>query len=89
MPITEKATNNSDPDNADSDWLEKALLENYVKYYDYDEFDNREEIISYGSVSRANWKDSDNIMALKYSCIKELVNEVSYNYKHCIVFHCK
>ena len=25
-------------------WLEKAISENYIKYYDYAEFTNKEEI---------------------------------------------
>lgn len=62
------------------DWLEKAISENYIKYYDYTEFTNKEDICngSFGSVSRANWKNSDTVVVLK-SCnltIKEIVNEV-------------
>ena len=66
----------------DFGWLEKALSENYIKYYDYDKFNNREEISSgaFGKVSRTNWKDSDTVMILKDSyklTIKEIVNEVN------------
>ncbi len=73
--------------NADLDWLEKAITENYIKYYDYTKFTNRKEISSgsYGNASCANWKDSDTVMVLKYSyslTIKEIVNEVNY-YKYC------
>ncbi|CAG8607549.1 1587_t:CDS:2 [Funneliformis caledonium] len=62
-------------------WLEKAISENYIKYYNYDKFANREEISSctYGNVSRASWGDSGTIMAIKYSdnlTIKEIVNEI-------------
>jgi len=65
------------------DWLEKAISENYIKYYDYDKFNNKEEISSgsFGNISRANWKDSDTVMVLKnpYNLtIKEIVNEVNY-----------
>jgi hypothetical protein len=68
------------------DWLEKAISENYIKYYDYTEFTNKEVISngSFGNVFRANWKDSDTVMALKHSynlTIKEIVNEVNYCYK--------
>ncbi|CAI2189054.1 15411_t:CDS:2, partial [Funneliformis geosporum] len=61
-------------------WLEKAISENYIKYYDYDKFDNNEEISgsSNGNVSRASWGDSGTIMAIKDShnlTIKEIVNE--------------
>jgi len=76
---TEKQINDS---NDDFDWLEKAISENYIKYYDYTEFINKEEVSSgsYGNVSRANWRDSDTVMAIKYSynsTIKEIVNEVN------------
>ncbi len=75
---TEKQINDS---NDDFDWLEKAISENYIKYYDYTEFINKEEVSSgsYGNVSRANWRDSDTVMAIKYSynsTIKEIINEV-------------
>ncbi|CAG8734387.1 3029_t:CDS:1, partial [Funneliformis mosseae] len=44
--------------NADYYWLERAISENYIKYYDFAEFINWEEIScgSYGNVSCANWK---------------------------------
>ncbi|CAG8636701.1 6305_t:CDS:1, partial [Funneliformis caledonium] len=66
--------------NADHDWLERAISENYIKYYDFAEFINWEEISSgsYGNVSCANWKGTETIMALKHSynlTIKEIVNE--------------
>jgi hypothetical protein len=69
--------------NTHIDWLEKAISENYIKYYDYAEFTNKEEISngSFGNVFRANRKDSDTIMALKCPfnlTIKEIVNEVKY-----------
>ena len=72
--------------NADFDWLEKAISENYIKYYDYTKFINKKEISSspYGNTSCANWKDSNTVMFLKYSyglTVKEIVNEVNY-YKH-------
>ncbi|CAB4398034.1 unnamed protein product [Rhizophagus irregularis] len=63
------------------DWLEKAISENYIKYYDYTDFTNKEKINngSFGKVFRVNWKDSDTVMALKYPfnlTIKEIVNEI-------------
>ncbi|CAB4380750.1 unnamed protein product [Rhizophagus irregularis] len=63
------------------DWLENAISENYIKYYDYAEFTNKEEISngSFGKVFRVNRKDSDTVMALKYPfnlTIKEIVNEI-------------
>jgi hypothetical protein len=69
------------------DWLERAISENYIKYYDYAEFTNKEEISngSFGKVFCVNRKDSDTVMALKHPfnlAIKEIVNEVNYCYKH-------
>jgi hypothetical protein len=66
-----------------TDWLEKAISEDYIKYYDYSKFTNKEEISngSFGKVFYANWKDSDTVMALKYPLnltIKEIINEVNY-----------
>ncbi|GBC00562.1 hypothetical protein RclHR1_00390016 [Rhizophagus clarus] len=63
------------------DWLEKAISENYIKYYDYTEFTNKEEINnrSFGKVFRANRKNSDTVMALKCPfdlTIKKIVNEL-------------
>uniref|UniRef100_U9SX76 Protein kinase domain-containing protein n=1 Tax=Rhizophagus irregularis (strain DAOM 181602 / DAOM 197198 / MUCL 43194) TaxID=747089 RepID=U9SX76_RHIID len=63
------------------DWLENAISENYIKYYDYTDFTNKEEISngSFGKVFRVNRKDSDTVMALKYPLnltIKEIVNEI-------------
>ncbi len=77
------AENQINDSTADFDWLEKAISENYIKYYDYDKFNNKEEISSgsFGNISRANWKDSDTVMVLKnpYNLtIKEIVNEVNY-----------
>ncbi|CAI2167257.1 5712_t:CDS:2 [Funneliformis geosporum] len=65
---------------ADFDWLERAISEDYIKYYDFGEFTNLEEISSgsYVNVSCAKWKGSETIMALKHSfnlTIKEIVNE--------------
>ncbi|CAI2166980.1 19845_t:CDS:2 [Funneliformis geosporum] len=66
---------------ADFDWLERAISEDYIKYYDFGEFTNLEEISSgsYVNVSCAKWKGSETIMALKHSfnlTIKEIVNEI-------------
>ncbi|GBB84536.1 hypothetical protein RclHR1_01110021 [Rhizophagus clarus] len=63
------------------DWLEKAISDNYIKYYDYADFTNKEELNngSFGKVFRANRKDSDTVMALKYPfnlTIKEIINEL-------------
>src|SRR3954463_11153170 len=68
-------------------WLENAISENYIKYYNYAEFTNNEEISngSFGKVLCVNRKDSDTVMALKCPfnlTIKEIVNEVNYYYIH-------
>ncbi len=67
--------------NTHVDWIEKAIDENYIKYYDYSGFNDVKEINSgsVGNIFRAKWKDSDTIMVLKSSyklSIKEVVNEV-------------
>ncbi|CAI2188528.1 2745_t:CDS:1, partial [Funneliformis geosporum] len=61
------------------DWIERAISEDYIKYYDYAKFIGKEEISngSYGNISRANWNNST-VMVIKSSYvsdIKEIVNE--------------
>ena len=67
------------------DWLEDSIAKEYINYYEYSEFENIQPLGngSYGSVVRANWKNTDTILALKYfnnqaSTLysKEVVNEV-------------
>ena len=69
------------------DWLEKSITDGYISYYEYSEFKNIEWLGkgSFGSVVRANWKDTDTILALKSfykqtsntsPLYKEVVNEV-------------
>ena len=63
------------------DWVEKAVTENYIKYYEYSEFKNIKEINhgSVGNVFRASWKGTDTLLVVKSSyklTIKEIVNEV-------------
>ncbi|GES75152.1 kinase-like domain-containing protein [Rhizophagus clarus] len=77
--MSKTAEKNSNTD--DIDWLENAILENYIKYFDYTEFTNKEEINNgaFGKVFRANRKNSDTVMALKYPfnlTIKEIINEL-------------
>src|SRR5687768_1686093 len=74
-----KYTNNS----SYIDWIEKAIDENYIKYYDYAGFSDVKEINSgsVGNIFRAKWKGSDTVMVLKSSyklSIKEVVNEVMF-----------
>ena len=76
--ITDKQTNNF---NDYDDWVEKAVTENYIKYYEYSEFTNM-KVINHGSVGnifRASWKGTDTLLVVKSShklAIKEIVNEV-------------
>ena len=77
-----KDTNDS---NTCVDWIEKAIDENYIKYYDYAGFNDVKEINSgsVGNIFRAKWKGSDTVMVLKSSyklSVKEVVNEVMFVY---------
>ncbi|CAB4379449.1 unnamed protein product [Rhizophagus irregularis] len=65
-------------------WIEEAILKGHIKYYDYNHFSNIKEIGSgnFGKVYRANWKNSDQYLALKSffnlnkATIKELSHEI-------------
>ena len=68
-------------------WLEKSISDGYISYYEYSEFKNIQLLGngSFGSVVRANWKNTDTILALKFfykkmsttsPLYKEVVNEV-------------
>ncbi|PKK65900.1 kinase-like protein [Rhizophagus irregularis] len=66
---------------ADIDWLEKAIVEEHIKFYDYSHFNNIQEISigSVGNIFRANWKDSDTVLVLESSyklTVQEIVNEL-------------
>ena len=70
------------------EWVEKAITENYIKYYNYDEFTNMKEINngSVGNIYRASWKGTDALLVVKSSyklTVKEIINEV-YIYKFII-----
>ena len=63
------------------DWIEKAVTENYIKYYNYSEFTNMKEINngSVGNIFRASWKGTETLLVVKSSyklTVKEIVNEV-------------
>ncbi|POG72248.1 kinase-like domain-containing protein [Rhizophagus irregularis DAOM 181602=DAOM 197198] len=63
-------SDNSDIDNSTStnnEWIEEAIKKNYFKYYDFKNFNNIQEIGSggFGKVFRANWKKTEQYMALK------------------------
>jgi hypothetical protein len=72
-------------------WFEEAISKEFFKYYDYEHFSNIEEIGhgAFGKVCRANWKNSEQYLALKsffiyndtyynYTTIQEIVREVSF-----------
>ena len=66
------------------DWLENSITNGYLNYYKYSEFKNIQPLGngSYGSVVRANWKNTDTILAVKsfnnqaLTFYKEVINEV-------------
>jgi serine/threonine protein kinase len=51
-------------------WIEEAISKKHIKYYEYENFNNIEEIGSgsFGKVYRANWKSSKSFLALKSFC---------------------
>src|SRR3954453_19331078 len=72
-------------------WIERAIAEGYFKYYEYEHFSNIEKIGngSFGKVCRANWKKSEQYLALKSfskfnnSTAKEIICEANYyHYYH-------
>ena len=66
------------------DWLENSITNEYLNYYEYSEFKNIQRLGggSYGSVVRANWKNTDTILAVKSfnsqasTFYKDVINEV-------------
>jgi hypothetical protein len=72
----------TDESNSCVNWIENAFTENYIKYYDYSNFNNIEEIDnnSIRKILRANWKETDTLLIVKSSnklTVKEIMNEVS------------
>jgi serine/threonine protein kinase len=67
-----------------NNWIEKSISEKSIKYFDYKNFNNIEEIGKggFGKVYRANWKYTNQYFALKSFfnpdevAIKELAHEV-------------
>ena len=62
-------------------WVEKAITENYIKYYNYSDFTSMKEINngSVGNIYQASWKGTDTLLVVKSSyklSIEEIVNEV-------------
>jgi hypothetical protein len=71
-------------------WIEEAIDKEHLKYYEYKEFNNIQEIGAgvFGKVYRANWKNLNKQFALKsfYNLnnvtIKEIISEVIYYVMH-------
>ncbi|GBC06318.1 hypothetical protein RclHR1_06770001 [Rhizophagus clarus] len=67
-----------------NEWIEEAILRKHIKYYEYEHFNNIEEIGfgAFGKVYRANWKNAEQYLALKSfynndkSTTKEIVEEL-------------
>ena len=75
-------------------WIEEAIAKNYFKHYEYKYLSNIQEIGSggFGKVYRANWKNSNQYLALKTffkldnATIKEIVDEVTTKYNAFLIF---
>ncbi|CAB4396033.1 unnamed protein product [Rhizophagus irregularis] len=67
-----------------NEWIEEAINKKHIKYYEFENFKNIQEIGSgtFGKVFRANWKSFDHYLALKSFfnlnsiTLKEVVNEL-------------
>ncbi|GBC05825.1 hypothetical protein RclHR1_06450003 [Rhizophagus clarus] len=78
--------------NCYTDWLEKSIAEEFITYYEYSEFKKPQKIGrgSFGSVTRANWKNTNKFFALKRfsndkTTLKEIINEIKLQKK--VDFH--
>ena len=65
------------------DWLNNSIAEEHIKYYEYSDFANTQQIGkgSYGKVVRVNLKNSSRLFALKFfnddgQILKGIVEEV-------------
>jgi hypothetical protein len=75
-----------DTENKDDwiNWIEEAIDKYQLKYYEYKEFNNFQEIGTgnFGKVYRANWKNLEKCIALKSFFnlnninVKEIIREV-------------
>ena len=76
-------------------WIEEAISKKLIKYYEFEYFNNIQEIGSgaFGKVYRANWKDPYKYFALKYfytfnnTMAKEIVREVIIMFLFFITMH--
>uniref|UniRef100_U9ULX3 Protein kinase domain-containing protein n=1 Tax=Rhizophagus irregularis (strain DAOM 181602 / DAOM 197198 / MUCL 43194) TaxID=747089 RepID=U9ULX3_RHIID len=75
---------NTENTNEWTNWIEEAIVKEYFKCYEYRHFSNIQEIGSgaFGKVYRANWKKSEQCIALKSFfnlnnfTVKEIVHEL-------------
>jgi hypothetical protein len=65
------------------DWIEKAVENNYITYFDHTKFTNEQEIknsiSSVGKIFKTNWNNNDTFLVVKTSHeldVKKVVNEV-------------
>ncbi|POG64929.1 kinase-like domain-containing protein, partial [Rhizophagus irregularis DAOM 181602=DAOM 197198] len=87
--MSNNATDNS---NEWINWIEDSIAKERIKYYDYNHFNNIQEIGfgNFGKVYRTNWKSYHGHLALKSffnfnDMAKEIVNELKL--QHEIDFH--
>src|SRR6266498_5069637 len=69
------------------DWIEEAITKKHIKYYEYDLFNNVQEIGSgaFGKVFRVKWKNFEHFALKSFfnfnrATIKEVVREVIINF---------
>jgi hypothetical protein len=74
-------------------WIEEEISKCYIKYYEYNEFQNIQCVGSgaFGKVFKANLRSSNTVIALKSfidnGCImKEIINEVNNNNNNMRIF---
>ncbi|GBC38035.2 kinase-like domain-containing protein [Rhizophagus irregularis DAOM 181602=DAOM 197198] len=76
MSITEKQNKNFNY----VDWIRKAIENNFITYYDYNEFKNKKIIEnSVGKIFKANWNNTNTNLVVKTSFeldVKKIVNEL-------------
>jgi serine/threonine protein kinase len=77
-------------------WIEEAIAKEHLKFYEYNEFSNFQQIGagSFGKVYRAKWKNLEKHLALKSFfnldniTVKEIVREVISNLIYNKFFFC-
>ncbi|POG67781.1 hypothetical protein GLOIN_2v1643581, partial [Rhizophagus irregularis DAOM 181602=DAOM 197198] len=75
---------NTENTNECINWIEEAISKEYFRFYEHEYFSNVQRIGTggFGKVYRANWKNSEQYLALKYFfnlddvTAKEIVHEV-------------